>query len=246
MTEVRIWSEARPHTVASLVAPEDVDDQLAFAARAVDALFALGDGLFEPLAVNVEVACCDIEIGYPLTDPQPATRFHQLRLAAPPGTVTIPEIWNRLLVQETERLDRAAILDWFGDLLAERQCPQPDVSTGWTELIVEAVLARLPDEVSRCVESESDELLIPEGHGVIRYPVERSGSSCWVAGPLATRSGTAPFEVRIVNECGELSADWTRSWSPWIDEDGAGRPDVEAAIRRLSAMGWEVEAAEPA
>lgn len=153
VTEVRIWSEARPHTVASLVAPEDVDDQLAFAARAVDALFALGDGLFDPLAVN---------------------------------------------------------------------------------------------EVSRCVESESDELLIPEGHGVIRYPVERSGSSCWVAGPLATRSGTAPFEVRIVNECGELSADWTRSWSPWIDEDGAGRPDVEAAIRRLSAMGWEVEAAEPA
>lgn len=36
VTEVRIWSEARPHTVASLVAPEDVDDQLAFAAGRPD------------------------------------------------------------------------------------------------------------------------------------------------------------------------------------------------------------------
>jgi hypothetical protein len=245
VTEVSIWTEARPHTYAEIVAPAGVDDQRVFAAMAVDALFSLGDGLFEPFAVNVELACCDAEFGYPLNDPRPAARFHQLRLAAPPETVAIPEIWNDLVVDQTERLDRVVVLDWLGTLLVEQQCPQRDTKTGWLQLIVEALRARLPEKTGRGVESGGNELLIPEGAGVIRYPVERSGDAFWVAGPLVTRSGTSPFGVRIVNEAGALSLDWSRNWSPWIDADGAGRLDVEAAIRRLSARGWDVQPDNP-
>jgi hypothetical protein len=51
--------------------------------------------------------------------------------------------------------------------------------------------------------------------------------------------------VRIVNEAGALSLDWSRNWSPWIEAEGAGRLDVEAAIRRLSARGWDVQPANP-
>jgi hypothetical protein len=245
MTEVSIWTEGRAHTFAKLVAPDDVDDQLVFAAMAVDALFSLSDGLFEPLAVNVELACCDTEFGYPLIEPRPPARFHQLRLAASRESVMIPEIWNELLVGQTERLDRAAILHWLGTLLVEQQCSQPDTRTCWTQLIVEALRARLPEATSHGVESGGSELLVSEGAGVIRYPVERFGDTFWVAGPLVTSSDTAPFGVRIVNEAGVLSLDWSQNWSPWIEEDGAGRPDVEAAIQRLSALGWEVEPADP-
>jgi hypothetical protein len=244
VTEVRIWTEGRAHTFAELAAPEGVGDQLVSAAMAADAVFSLGDGLFEPLAVNVEIACCDIEFGLPLIEPQPTARFHQLRLAEPPDTVAIPEIWEELLVGETERLDRAAILDWLGTLFTEQQCPQPDTRTGWAELIIPAVRARLPEATGRGVESGGDELLVSEGAGRIRYPVERFGDALRVAGPLLTSSDTAPFEVRIVNEGGGLSLDWSRNWSPWIEADGAGRPDVEAAVRRLSAMGWDVAPAE--
>ena len=245
MTEMRIRTEARGHTYAKFDAPDDVDDQLVFAAMAVDALFALGDGLFEPLAVNVELVCCDTEFGYPLDEPRPPARFHQLRVAAVPESVKIPQLWNELLVDQTERLDRAAILHWFATLLVEQQCPQPDTRTGWTELIVEAVRARLPEATSHGVERGGRELLVSEGAGVIRYPVERFGDTFWVAGPLASSSDTAPFGVRIVNDAGVLSIDWSQNWSPWIEEDGAGRPDVEAAIQRLSALGWEVEPADP-
>ncbi|QUH01974.1 hypothetical protein HUO13_15220 [Saccharopolyspora erythraea] len=240
MTEVSICEKARPHVYAELVAPDDVDDELVFATMAVDALFSLGDGLFEPLAVNVEVACCDTEFGYPLIQPRPVARFHQLRLAASPETVMIPEIWSELLVRLTERLDRAALLHWLGTLLAEQQCSQSDTRTSWTELIVEAVRARLPEATSHGVESGSNELPVSEGAGVIRYPVERIGDALWVAGPLAASSGTAAFGLRVTNEAGCLSLDWSLNWSPWIDQDGAGRPDIEAAIRRLSAMGWDV------
>jgi hypothetical protein len=241
VTEVRIRTEGRAHTFAERAASEGVDDQLVSAAMAVDAVFSLADGLFEPLAVNVEVACCDSEFGLPLIEPQPAARFHQLRLAAPSATVTIPELWEELLIRETERLDRAAVLDWLSGLFAEHRCPQPDTRTGWAELIVPAVRARLPEATSRDV--ESGRLLVSESAGVIRYPVERSGDAAWVAGPLVTSSGTAPFELRIVNEGGGLSLDWSQNWSVWIEEDAPGRPDVEAAVRRLSAMGWQVRSA---
>jgi hypothetical protein len=57
-------------------------------------------------------------------------------------------------------------------------------------------------------------------------------------------SQTAPFEVAIVNEGGALSLGWTQAWSPWIEQDGAGRPDIEVAIRRLSALGWNIRSAD--
>jgi len=240
VTELRIWDEARPHTYAEIEAPEGVDDQREFAAMAVGGLFSLADGLFEPLAVNVEIACCDPEFGLPLADPQPAVRFRQLRVAAPPETIEIPDIWNDLVVDRTERLDRAVVMDWLGALLADPQCQEGGARTGWVELIVEALRARLPEETGRGVVSGGTELVIPEGPGEIRYPVERRGEAFWAAGPLATRSDTSPFGVRIVNEGGALSLDWSRNWSPWIDADGAGRPDVDAAIGRLAARGWDV------
>jgi hypothetical protein len=239
MAEVRIRDKARGHIFAELVDRDDVDD-VVLAEVAVDALFALGEGLFEPLAVDVGLVCCDAEFGYPLDEPQPAARFHQLRLAAVPDVVKIPEIWTGLVVAQSERLDRAAVLDWFATLLAEPQCPQPDARTGWGELIVAAVRARLPEATSHRVERGGNQLSVSYGRGEIRFPVERIGDSFWVAGPLAWNSDTDPFGVRIVNDAGLLSLDWSRNWSPWIEADGAGRPDVEAAIRRLSALGWEV------
>ncbi|ONK15373.1 hypothetical protein STBA_61890 [Streptomyces sp. MP131-18] len=239
VTEVSFRSEARPHVYAGLVAPDGSDDQLDFAVLAVDALLALGDGLFEPLAVNVEVACCDAEFGYPLREPQPTARFHQLRVAAPPEWVGIPDIWNELLVARRERLDRAVILDWFRTILAQQECSRAHTRTGWTELIVEAVRVRLPEATRALLESDGSELPVSCGNGVIRFPVEKSADTLWVAGPLDWYSGSAPFGVRIVNESGDLTLDLSLNWSPWIDEDGAG-PAIGAAVRRLSAMGWDV------
>ena len=240
MTEVSIWDKAHVHVSASLVAPDGVDDDLGFAALAVDALFALGDGLFEPLALHAEVTCCDTEFRYPVCEPQPAARFHQLRLAAPPETVDIPAIWNDLHVAQRERLDRAAILDWFGAILAQPECARPDSGTGWTELIVEVLRARLPESASALVESDGSVLPVGYVNGVLDYPVERSGDTHWVAGPLKRCSGTAPFALRITNEAGDLTLVLSLIWSAWMAEDGAGAgPEVEAAMRRLSAMGWE-------
>lgn len=239
MTEVTIRTRARAHVSAEFVAPDDVEGQQALAAIAMEALATVADGIFEPLAINVALACCDPESGYPFSEPLPASRFHQLRLASLPDGIRIPRIWKELQVSERERLDPATVLAWIGTLLAEQGCPDPDTTIGWTDLIVEAVRARIPEAISKGVGS-ADELPVSYGVGVIRYPVERFGDALWVAGPLDRNSDTSPFEVAIVNEGRVLSLDWTLAWSPWIEEEGLGRPDVEAAIRRLAAMGWDV------
>lgn len=240
MADVRIRSRGRGLTSAEIEVPDHVDDELGYAEIAVDALFALAEALFEPLAVNVALRCCHAEFGYPLDEPRPATPFHQLRRAAVPEAVAIPDVWNRLVVSRAARLDRAVVLGWFADLLADPHCSQPGTTTGWSELIVAAVRARLPEATGRGVEPGGDALSVSEGAGVIRYPVERIGDDFWVAGPLAGNSDTVPFRVRIVNDAGSMSLEWWQNWSPWIEGDAAGRADVEAAIRRLSAMGWGV------
>jgi hypothetical protein len=246
VAEVRIRSKGRGFTPAEIDAPDDVDDELGYAEIAVDALFCLADGLFEPLAVSVALVCCSAEFGYPLDDPRPSAPFHQLRLATVPEVVGIPDPWNGLGVRRAERLDRAAVLDWFATLLTDRHCMQQDTTTGWSELIVNAVRARLPEVTGRGVEHGSDELPVSEGGGVIRYPVERIGNDFWVAGPLSGDSTTVPFQVRIVNNAGSMYLEWWQNWSPWIEEDAAGRPDVDAATRRLLALGWELDTPGPA
>ncbi|MDX6389915.1 MAG: hypothetical protein QOJ73_978 [Streptosporangiaceae bacterium] len=143
-------------------------------------------------------------------------------------------------------MDREEILDWLGATLVQQECPHPDTRPGWRQLLVEAVRARLPEGTSDGADSDGDELPVAYRAGVIRYPVERARDGLWVSGPLATNFDTAPFEVRIVNEAGVLSLDLSLNWSPWMDTDGAGRPDIEAAVDRLSALGWDVASADPA
>lgn len=240
MTEVSIRTRARGHVYAECIAPSDTVDPLAQAGLAVDAVGALGDGLFEPLSVEVELACWDTETGIVLDEFEPAAPFHQLRPATLPDGVMIRGIWVSTSVTRCERLGRAEILDWLAAILAQEDRPRPDTTIGWTQCIVETVRARLPEASVTAIDGVT--VPVAYGAGVIDYPVERSAGGVWVAGPLARNSDTAPFEVAIGNESGLLSIDWSLNWSPWIEADGAGRADVEAATARLLALGWDFSA----
>lgn len=231
--EVTIWDKPKGHVIAELDAPDDVDDELEFAALAVDAIFALG--LFEPLSVDVDVAFCDLEFGYPLMEPEPVARFHQLGLASLPEWVELSHFWNNTRETRCEQLDRATILDWLGTILAEQE-HSPDTLPGWNELRVRSVRARLPRAFPGRV--KNGRLRVGQGRGAIDFPVERFADVFWVAGPLAGNSDTAPFDVRVVNEGGSLTFHLRASWSLWIE--GIGQLEVEEARDRLSAMGWDV------
>lgn len=234
--EVRVWDKTRGHVVAELDAPDGVDDELEFAALAVDALFAAGDGLFEPLSVDLDVTFCDLEFGYPVMDPEPAARFHQLGLASLPEWVAREHFWNDTRDTRCERIDRGAILGWLGTILAEQE-HQPDTKPGWQELRVMSVRACLPRAFPGRVMNGT--LRVGQYGGVIDFPVERFADMYWVAGPLAGNGETSPFDVRIVNEGGSLSFHLRAGWSLWIE--GIGQLEIEEARGRLSSLGWDVQ-----
>ncbi|CAM3358333.1 hypothetical protein KIPE111705_04665 [Kibdelosporangium persicum] len=237
MTEVRIRPKSRGHVYAELLAPCDAGDQLALAEIAVDAISALGAGLFEPLSVDGEFPCHETEFGLPLPPGMgQSAPYHQLRVASLPADVQIRGIWTDTVITRCERLDRATILSWIAGVLAGQRCSEPDTRPGWNELVIETVRARLPDATAAGV--EGDELLVSHGAGVIAYPVERSADALWVAGPHIRNFDTVPFEVTISKDYGSLSLQFSTLWSLWID--GPGHPDIEAASRRLSALGWDV------
>lgn len=227
---IRILDHGRAQLRAEFTAPAGADGQLAHAELAVDALLTLGQGVLEPLAVDVAAACCDPESGYPLLDPQPRSPFHHLR-ATPPG-VSVAGYWRDAVVTDCARLDRATLLDWFGALLTGQGC----TPAGWSDLVVQAGRIRLPAAAEST--AVGDHVPVKSDEGLIRYPVERRSDGLWAAGPLAAHPGSAPFEARITNEGGFLTFDLFLNWSPWALGDGAGRSDVDAARRRLTALGW--------
>lgn len=239
VTELRVWEfgMARPHMFAELVAPDDVVDQLEIVAQAIDAVFALGDGLFEPLAVDVSIAYFHDEYGLAWRQPAPSAPFHQLRGALLPERVEIREIWTGTRVAQRKRLDRASVLDWVRAIF-EQEPRRPGFQPGFTWLNIGGVRARLPVALHDRV--TGDLLPVTIGGGTLNVPVERFDDALWVAGPDEWHSDSAPFDVTISQEGGSLDLSFTQNWSPWIDDDGAGRPDVGAAFHRLSALGWQV------
>jgi len=219
-----------------------VVDELGFGAMAVEALFALAAGLFEPLAVDAALACCDDETGYPLSEPQPAAPFHQLRRDLVPADVDVEPIWIGARVERCPTLDRDALLEWLGRIL-DRQCLEPGMRPGWVQLAVGAVALPLTGVVA---DPGGDMLTVHLGGGVLRLPLERQADGVVrVYAPSVSRLDIVPFELTLSNEAGALRLNLMISWSPWIEPDGAGREQIRAAVDRLTGLGWDVISAGP-
>jgi hypothetical protein len=233
VSELTIRSRGRGSLSAELVPPQEVTGQAELAGLAVRGLFALTGDFAEPLVLNLAVACFDDTIGEPV--PGGPASFHQLRRRG----VAAEPFWKDTRVTEGAATDETAVLAWAAEALGGRQCA-PETVPGWTQLLVNAARIRLPAGWAPV----GDELVAGYGNGVLRLPVEHDATTgrAWAAGPVPGQAETAPLEINLVNDGGVLTLAAELSWSPWIEPDGAGRPDVAAAVRRLEAAGWEVTA----
>ena len=203
-TPLRTWVLRREHA--------DAGDALGIAAPALDAMFALADGLLEPLAL-------DAEIGW----------FH-------PGEgdfrgYASPMEWR---LEPGGALDRAAA-DRFVARASDQRGPAGAIACPFL-LAFATVRARVFDPVA---EGE-DRLVLERDVGPGSLPLERDERGVWVTAP-ADGFVTAPVEIRARLDRELVEVHVAAHWSPWSEEDRPATRAVEEAVARVAATGWEVD-----
>jgi hypothetical protein len=217
------------------IAPEGMRSPADLARLAADALFLFAEGICEPLAMDLQVACCDPAIGYPIGEaalPRPYWLFHRRDL---PHDVELRPAWTAEEFVAVKDLDAASILDCLEGPLAQHCDGGSGGQAHWQEMLFRAACVRLPLPAHAVAENS---LTVRYGRGRVEHPIERRGDTVWVCGPLARKTLTAPMELSLSNEGGLLTFNIWLLWSLWIEEQNEGWAQVKHALDRLSEEGW--------
>jgi hypothetical protein len=219
---LRTWLLRREHS--------DASDAVGLAAPALDAMFALAESLFEPLALDAEIGWLELET-FSFHGHARPMEWRLARRQQPPGRET--DTWPVAdSLVKVDRLDRRA-----ADRFVARACAQepPAGSIACPAILAfTAVRARLFEPVA------GDRLVLLRKEGPGSLVIERDGGRAWVAAP-GDGFITAPVEVhaKLTRELLEIHVE--AHWSPWSEEDRPGTLAVEVAVGRLVASGWELD-----
>ena len=203
-TALRTWVLRRAHP--------DAADALAIAAPALHAMFALADGLLEPLLLHAEIGWFELEYG----------RFH--------GYAS-PMEWR---LQPGGPIDLAAAEQFL--VGATGQTP-PDGSIACPFLLA---FSRVRARVFEPVPDDMDRLVLLRDVGPGSMQLERDERGVWVSAP-PDGFVTVPVEIRAKLDREMLEIHLTAHWTPWSEEDRPGTRAIEEAVARVAASGWEVD-----
>jgi hypothetical protein len=210
-----------------------IDDETweasSFALKAISAFSAM----FRPLSIDLVLACCDAETGYPLDEP--AAPHRQLRQSRMLDPIRTWQSFEDTLVQVEPNLDQNTIRRWFVEV-QRFDCLDPDLRPGWSSLVVNATEVRLPSSL----EVESDAVTVSYGRGTFSHPAHPTPTGYRLATPLSTHPETNAFELSITHENHILFLELAMTWSFWADRDGAGRDDLAASLENLRESHWRV------
>jgi hypothetical protein len=217
---LRTWVLRRDHA--------DASDAVTIAAPALDAMFALAEGLFEPLALDAEIGWLDLELGLFRGYATPM----EWRLACD----VLPALRDRWTVAETlervDRIDRKAA-DRFLARASAREAPAGSIACPFV-INFHAIRARLLEPVA------GDRLILQRDVGPGSLPLERDASGLWVSAP-ASGFITAPIEVHARLDRDRVEVHVEAHWTPWSEDDRPGTRAVEEAVARVAASGWEID-----
>lgn len=224
----------------TMQAADEIKSQAELARTAVAAILAFGSGWWQPLSADLTLICCDPQFWYPLSDHPPHPQFRTLFAADAVASVQRQSAWEGAQERSVARISEATLVDWMIESL-DAPCGgdgSDGTVVGWQELLVRSARVKLPDGV--LVGSGRSELSVAAGAGISRVPVEWSDGVAWVSGPRAGRGDTAPLDLRVTHLAGAVTLDIFLHWSPWADVAGHGEQDVDAAVRRVQSLGWQL------
>ncbi len=189
----------------------------------LEAMQTFAQGWFEPLAVAVEVVCCDPEQGnssYGVAPPPVPAWF--MHISGVEGVWMEPtRVGSR--VETCESFDHDAIGELVRRALDQR-C-RDTTTTGLESVRWTAVRVKVPlVGVTRLVIEDKS---VP----IVEIPTERRDGFDWVSGERTEAVTGPPFWFDLVDS--ELRFDVI--WGLWLD--GPGREQVDMAIERVLARG---------
>src|SRR5690349_4712815 len=111
MSDIVIHDFPGKHVRRGFIAADGMRSQSDLARSALDALFLFSDGIYEPIAMDLQVACCDRETGYPISDLTPRHPFWLFRRRELTPGLEIRPAWTNEEIVIVDRLDLASILD---------------------------------------------------------------------------------------------------------------------------------------
>jgi hypothetical protein len=200
---LRTWVLRRQHAEA--------EDAASIAAPALEAMFALADGLLQPLALDAEIGWF-----YP--------REGEFRGYASPME------WH---LEPGGSVDPAAAHEFIARA-SDQQGP-----TGAIGCPFVIAFATVRARVFESVADGADRLVLLRDVGPGSLPLERDERGVWVTAP-ADGFITAPVEIRARLDREMLEVEVAAHWSPWSEEDRPATQAVEAAVARVAATGWEL------
>lgn len=213
----------------STLAPDEASD-VETARRALEGICGLAEGLFEPLAVELELALCDRETFTTRDHPNPLRRWMLVRELVPSDVDTVEDPEHFELVT-CKRLTLTAMAEFVADAFSQRVDGPEDMLT-WQTMSIRTTCAKLPPSI------DGQTVAVDLGAGTIAHPIERRGSSGWVYGPRGYSTLVAPIELLVLNHLGELTITMSVHWSLWSRPGSPGYPQVDRAVERLLARGW--------
>jgi hypothetical protein len=233
--DVRILEFPGRQLRLELVAPDEVETQLALARLAIDAVLCFADGLCEPLSVDLWLGCCDPVADYPLSDPEPALPYWLLQREHLPRGVDVRPAWESEEIAKARELTRETITSWVQTALANAACgSESNAHACWRELAFRAFRLRLPDGLR----VPPDGLRLKQGAGETIHPVEWRDGGSYVSGPMPPRTRRSPLELAVSNEAGLVTLDVALFWSILTEPGAAGHAAVQRSIDRLRVQGW--------
>jgi hypothetical protein len=183
----------------------------------LDGTLVLAEGIFDPLAVTLEVEPAGLPEWCLAVEPSPARQVPSWPLAATRRTVPA--------------IDRAALAA-FVRVVASQEA-EPGEAITPVGLRVTAVRARLGEAGADGVDS----IEVRHAGGSESVAIARDARGAWIAGPTGGLL-TSPIETygRVLGRLAQLTVE--ARWSPWYEEGASGTAAIERAVAALASDGW--------
>lgn len=215
------------------VAPVPLPNEVELAQVAFSAIDALRE-VAEPLSIDLNMVCSDVETRWPEGSIDPAQPCLHLRAAKLEQTLSIKPMYEGANISIAPYLDRQSLNRWI-EVALSQPCSNAGAITAWGDISVLATCARIYRQTS-----DESVLTVSGETGSFEVPVRKlNNNERWACGPVFAAATEPPIDLAFHSEGGTISLVICIHWSWWTDPGTPERLALDQAFEQIRLQGWE-------